>query len=94
MQYVLIRHKVGDYAKWKVMFDEHGATRKASGSKGGRLFRNADDPNEVVVLFEWDDIEKARAFVQSEDLGQTMKRAGVLDKPDIYYLDEVEKVSV
>jgi heme-degrading monooxygenase HmoA len=94
MPYVLIRHKVEDYAKWKPVFDEHGATRKASGSKGGHLFRNADDPNEVVIIFEWDTMEKARQFVQSEDLGQAMKRSGVSDQPDVYFLDEVERVSV
>lgn len=94
MPYVLIRHKVRDYEKWKTMFDEHGSIRKISGSRGGRLFRNADDPNEVVTLFEWDDMKKARGFAQSEDLRQTMQRAGVSDKPDVYYLDEVEKVLV
>jgi hypothetical protein len=31
MPYLLISHKVEDYAKWKPVFDEHGATRKASG---------------------------------------------------------------
>ena len=31
MPYVLIRHKVEVYAKWKIVFDEHGATRKATG---------------------------------------------------------------
>ena len=52
MSYMLIRHKVQDYGKWKLAFDAHGATRKASGSKGGRLLRNAKDPNELVILFE------------------------------------------
>jgi heme-degrading monooxygenase HmoA len=94
MPYLLIRHKVRDYEKWKTMFDEHGSSRKTSGSRGGRLFRNADDPNEVVILFEWDDMKKARGFAQSEDLRQTMQRAGVSDKPDVYYLDEIEKVLV
>jgi hypothetical protein len=41
---------VQDYGKWKAAFDAHGATRKASGSKGGRLLRNAEDPNELVIL--------------------------------------------
>ncbi len=45
MPYILVRHKVEDYAKWKPVFDEHGAARKAIGSKGGYLFRNIDDPN-------------------------------------------------
>jgi hypothetical protein len=35
MPYLLIRHKVKDYDKWKPVFDEHGSTRKANGSRGG-----------------------------------------------------------
>jgi heme-degrading monooxygenase HmoA len=93
MPYLLIRHKVEDYAKWKPVYDQHGTTRKASGSQGSQLFRNANDPNELVILFEWDDLEKARQFVQSEDLRQAMQRAGVADQPDIYFLEEVEHVS-
>jgi hypothetical protein len=33
MPYLLVRHKVENYAKWKPLFDDHGGTRKASGSK-------------------------------------------------------------
>lgn len=93
MPYLLVRHKVEDYARWKPLFDQHSATRRESGSQGGRLFRNAHDPNEVVALFEWDDLEKASQFAQSEDLRETMQRAGVADQPDVYFLEEVEQVS-
>ena len=93
MSYMLVRHKIQDYAKWKPVFDEHGATRKTSGSKGGHLFRNADNPNELIILFEWDDLKKARQLVQSEDLRKAMERAGVSDKPDIFFLEEVEKTT-
>jgi heme-degrading monooxygenase HmoA len=90
MPYLLIRHKVEDYAKWKPAFDDHAATRRANGSKGGYLLRNADDPNELVLLLQWDDLDRARQFAHSADLQQTMKRAGVLDEPDLHFLDEVE----
>jgi heme-degrading monooxygenase HmoA len=92
MPYLLVRHKVQDYAKWKPLFDQHAATRQTNGSRGGQLFRNATDPNELVILFEWDDLEHARQFAQSEDLRQTMQRAGVADQPDIYFLEAVEHV--
>jgi heme-degrading monooxygenase HmoA len=92
MPYLLVRHKVQDYAKWKPLFDQDGATRQTNGSRGGQLFRNATDPNELVILFEWDDLEHARQFAQSEDLRQTMQRAGVADQPDIYFLEAVEHV--
>jgi uncharacterized protein (DUF1330 family) len=90
---MLVRHKVEEYAKWKPEFDEHGATRKAIGSKGGYLFRNIDDPNEVVVLIDMVDLQKAREFVQSEDLREAMQKSGVADQPDVYLLDEVDKPS-
>ncbi len=93
MPYILVRHKVEDYAKWKPVFDEHGAARKAIGSKGGYLFRNFDDPNEVVMYMEVDDLEKARQFVQSEDLRQAMERGGLADQPDVYFLDLVDRPS-
>jgi heme-degrading monooxygenase HmoA len=94
MPYLLIRAAVEDYAKWKPVFDEGSAARKASGSKGGHLFRNADNPNEIVILFEWDDLEKARHFTQSDYLRQAMQRAGITGRPDLYLLDEVERLSM
>lgn len=93
MPQILIRHKVQDYAAWKLAFDEHGTARQAAGSKGGHLFRNSDDPNELIAIFEWDDLDKARRFVQSDDLRQAMERAGVADEPDVYFLDEADRPS-
>ena len=92
MPNMLVRHKVEDYEKWKPVFDDHQATRKESGGKGGFLFRTADDPNETIILLEWPDLEDARRFAQSEDLRETMRRAGVAEQPDIYFLEEVERV--
>ena len=92
MPYALFHSKVEDYEKWRPGFDEDIATRRESGSKGVRLFRNADAPNETVILIEWEDLEHARQFAQSEDLRETMERAGVADQPDIYFLEEVETV--
>jgi heme-degrading monooxygenase HmoA len=91
--FMLVRHKIEDYAKWKPNYDQHAATRKASGSKKAHLFRNADDPNELIILFEWDDLGKARNFARSEDLIKTMQKAGVIGKPDIYFLEKIEKTS-
>jgi len=93
MPYVFVRHKVEDYNKWKPVFDEHGAVRKTIGSKCGYLFRNIDNPNEIVMYIEVDDIEKAREFVKSDDLRQTMERSGIADKPDIYFLELVDRPS-
>lgn len=92
MPYALIRHKVEDFERWKSVFDEDAENRVASGSKGGYLFRNADEPNEILVLFEWDELEKVRQYGQTEELREKMQEAGVADRPDFYFLEEVERL--
>ena len=94
MPYTLVRHKLEDYERWKPGFDAHKPTINRSGSKGGRLWRNADDPNETIILLEWEDLEQARRFYRTDDLRESMQRAGVADQPDIYFLEEVERVEL
>lgn len=88
MAHVLVRHKVEDFDKWKTQFDEHTSVREENGSKGSHVFRNADNPNEVIVLLEWDNLDNARQFANSDELKEAMQKAGVTDQPDIYFLDE------
>jgi hypothetical protein len=84
MNYMLIRHRVKDFAKWKMIFDAAYPVRKSFGEKNCRVFRNADDPNDVTVLMEWDDLQKALRYSQSEDLKMGMKAAGVVGEPVVY----------
>lgn len=90
MPSLLIRHTVVDFAVWKPVFDEHGMTRRANGSRGGWILRSADDPHEVFVLLEWDDLERARLFADSDDLREVMARAGVTGEPEIWFLEELD----
>ena len=54
--------------------------------------RNALDPNELVILLEWDSLENARRFADVDELREAMQRAGVTDRPDVYFLEEVERL--
>lgn len=92
MAHLLIHHHVEDYNKWKPHFDEHGKVRSAGGSKSALVFRSANDPNEIFALLEWDSIENAKKFTQSESLKETMKNAGVQGKPDVYFIEEIGKI--
>jgi len=87
MMHMLIRHKVADFAKWKPVYDAHASARQSAGLKEEHLLRNADDPNEVILLFSAQDLNKAKAFATSDDLRQAMQRAGVSDKPDVCFLE-------
>ena len=88
MPHLLVRHRVDDYAKWRPVFDDHASMREQYGSNGGQVFRSADDPNDVVMLFEVDDLDRAREFVGSDGLREAMESAGVVGRPDVYFLNE------
>jgi hypothetical protein len=86
MAYVMVRHKVADFAKWKPAYEAHKGARAAAGIKEGHVLRNVDNPNEVVVFLEVADVAKARAFISAPDLKAAMEKSGITDKPDVYLL--------
>ena len=85
--YMLVRHKVRDFSEWKGGYDAHLPKRDKAGLKERQLFRGAKDPNEVIILFEAKDIKRAEDFAESPDLRETMQKVGVVDQPDIYFLN-------
>ena len=93
MPYILVRHTVEDYAKWKLLFDEHGAVREAGGSRGAQVLRSDENPNDIVILMEWDSLERAREFAGSENLREVMQNAGVQGIPDVHFLNEAYRRS-
>ena len=90
MSFVITILKLKDYATWKSAYDERAALRKANGSKESIVMRNADDPNQVVVLIEWD-LEKAKNYVKSGDLKDYLTEAGIIGQPEFFYLEEIER---
>lgn len=87
MGFLLIRHKVRDFNTWKTGYDDHQQKRIEAGLTEKYLLRGADDANEVVILFEAQDLNRAKAFAASADLREKMQEVGVVDKPDIYFLN-------
>jgi quinol monooxygenase YgiN len=90
MAQILIHHMVEDYDKWKPAFDGHAKTRAEAGSKGYRLFRKTDNPNDILIVFEWENEAKAREFMASEGLRDAMQDAGVISPPDVFFMEEIE----
>jgi hypothetical protein len=85
--YMLVRHKVKNFADWKRGYDAHLPKRTEAGLTEKHLLRGAHDPNEVVLLFEARDLARAKALAESPDLRDTMQKVGVMDRPDIYFLN-------
>ncbi len=74
MVHVIVRHKVADFAKWKQAFDAYLNRRMAAGETGFRVFQSIDDPRDVTVFTDWESMEHARRFMQSDDLRKAMQK--------------------
>lgn len=92
MAQLLVRHRVEDYDEWKRVFDDHADAREEYGSLGGVVGRVAGDPDEVVLVLEWDDVDRAREFADSATLQNAMREAGVVGTPEVTFLDETTSV--
>ena len=94
MAYVLIRHTVEDYDRWKPVFDADGVNREQASSRGGYVFRNQANPNETLVLLEVADPAAMEAFSHSPALREAMGRGGVVAPPDVVFLDLADRPEV
>jgi heme-degrading monooxygenase HmoA len=94
MTYIIVRHKVKDYRKWKQAVHNHSDMRKAGGEKSFRVFRSAEDSNNLTIVCEWESLAKARKFIQSQELRDAMKLAGVVGKPQVYFFNQSESLDL
>ena len=77
--------KVTDYATWRKGYDGHEQARVSAGITNGRVFRNAADVNDVVILSDAADLAKARTFIGGEDLKAQMQKSGVIGTPSFRF---------
>jgi hypothetical protein len=71
--FVITRIHVGDYDRWRPMFDED-RPRAREKAAAVRLFRGADDPDHVFVFVEFGSLADA------EEARERLVRSGVLDR--------------
>jgi hypothetical protein len=76
-----IHIKVKDYSTWRPSYDGNEKGRLSAGITNGRVFRNAQDPNDVVILQDVADVAKARTWLGSDEMKATMQKSGVVGSP-------------
>ena len=80
-----LHFKVKDFNAWRTSYNGHEENRASAGITNGRVFRSADDANEVVILQDVSDVAKARTWLGSDDLKAEMQKSGVLGSPSIRF---------
>ena len=94
MPYVMISHKVANYAKWKRTVKAVAEMRKAAGEKCFYASRDSKSPNDVIVWCEWDTTARMKKFMNSPELRQEMEKAGVVGKPVVSFFDKMDVLTV
>ncbi len=90
---VIVRYRVKDYAKWRPYYDGYDEQLKAAGRHSGAVYQGANDPNEILLLFQWDSEENARRFNASPELKARREKAGVISTPEMYVVGEMEHIA-
>ncbi len=84
--YLLVRHQVTDFPHWKSVYDKDRSGRENAGLKELYLLHDIQDPDKLTLLFEIEDMEKAKAFLTSPEAEDKKKEAEVISVPEICFL--------
>ena len=88
MFHVMARIRVSDFDAWKQAYDRGKSVRESMGIRAFNLWRNVDDPLDVVLLLHATHVDKARAYFSSDELAQRMAAAGVEGPPEVVFLGD------
>jgi erythromycin esterase-like protein len=86
MPTLAVQLTIGDYAKWRPVFDKHRPLRDKAGFTNVHIYRNADDAREVIIWGETSDVAKAREALAGQEIKDAMKEAGVVGPPKVHVI--------
>ncbi|MDQ0144732.1 hypothetical protein [Pseudarthrobacter niigatensis] len=83
MAVALVVHRVADYDAWRKVYDSVADMQKEGGVTQESVHRMVDDPNNILVIHHFNDVETAKAFFGREDLRDALQRSGVQGEPRV-----------
>jgi hypothetical protein len=79
---LITRVGLSDYNVWRVGFERFEERRNAAGIRNPRIYRDVNDGNQIVIVFDIADPDKARQFFASGEVQKAMREGGgVLGPP-------------
>ena len=75
--YMIVKQPVVDLARFRSVFDELKPHRQAYGLTDIGQFHSADEPNTVIVMMEYADLARAKAYWHSDVLAEGRKKASI-----------------
>ncbi len=87
MPRVFVRHEVADYDAWRPHYDDDRPRREAAGIRDVGVYRNAIEPNDILLVWDADHVERVDEMIGSDELAETMRAAGVLIAPEVWHAE-------
>jgi uridine phosphorylase len=78
-----VHFKVKDFNAWRTSYNSHEKDRASVGITNGKVFRSADDPNDVLIVQDVADASKARTWLGSYEMKTVMEKSGGVGSPSI-----------
>jgi hypothetical protein len=84
-QNMTVNFKVKDFNALRTSYSGHEKDRASAGITNGKVFRSADDPNDVLILQDVADVSKARTWLGSSEMKTVLEKSGVIGSPTIRF---------
>jgi hypothetical protein len=81
---VFRRVLVADYQRFREVYDAGTTAREAGGMHNELMFRNPNDPNDILIMSTVDSVERAKAYGQSDEVRQRQRASGLLELSNYY----------
>lgn len=83
---MIVEFAIKDYDAWRPVFDAADGERQAAGVKAARVFREAGQPDHLLVLFTVESRRKGAAWMRSAKVKEAWRAGGVVGEPTFQFL--------
>lgn len=91
MALLILKHPVQNFDHWYSFFTAAKPVRDRHGCCDGKIWREASDPNSVLILHEFSTEQAAHEFMEDQELHAHMKNAGVAGQVRVEFFDEFKR---
>jgi hypothetical protein len=84
-QNMTVNFKVKDFNAWHTSYNGHEKERVSAGITNGKVYRSANDPNDLLIQQDVTDVSKARTWLGSTEMKATLEKSGVIGSPNIRF---------
>lgn len=79
--FLMVQHTVKDFDFWKKEFDKHKSVRSEYNLSLTALGKDLENSLNVVAIFNSDDTDNIKSFLEKSNLKEAMQHAGITSEP-------------